>query len=234
MARKFPGHRRPWRRASVGRVTAAFSSTVSTESAIVPIAFHSSSGAEERAAFADAAIRCSIAEFGFGKGADGGSMGGGDRRGSAPRATSAPMMAPADVPRIRSAFRRSSPVSRKPAIKPQCIARPSKAPPPRTSARDGRTPTVWGVSFTRDSHGIAGLRSMSRRSAPSPGTMIRDGSKVICFEGGAPREIRTPGLLIRSQSLYPAELWAHNGWDSLRITRALSESNELHPWRDSL
>jgi hypothetical protein len=26
---------------------------------------------------------------------------------------------------------------------------------------------------------------------------------------GAPREIRTPGLLIRSQSLYPAELWAH-------------------------
>jgi hypothetical protein len=28
---------------------------------------------------------------------------------------------------------------------------------------------------------------------------------------GAPREIRTPGLLIRSQSLYPAELWAHEG-----------------------
>jgi hypothetical protein len=26
---------------------------------------------------------------------------------------------------------------------------------------------------------------------------------------GAPREIRTPDLLIRSQSLYPAELWAH-------------------------
>ena len=28
---------------------------------------------------------------------------------------------------------------------------------------------------------------------------------------GAPREIRTPDLLIRSQSLYPAELWAHKG-----------------------
>ena len=27
---------------------------------------------------------------------------------------------------------------------------------------------------------------------------------------GAPREIRTPGLWIRSPSLYPAELWAHS------------------------
>ena len=30
-------------------------------------------------------------------------------------------------------------------------------------------------------------------------------------ENGVPREIRTPDLLIRSQTLYPAELWAHNG-----------------------
>ena len=29
------------------------------------------------------------------------------------------------------------------------------------------------------------------------------------FVYGAPGEIRTPGLLIRSQSLYPAELRAH-------------------------
>jgi hypothetical protein len=26
---------------------------------------------------------------------------------------------------------------------------------------------------------------------------------------GAPREIRTPDLTVRSRSLYPAELWAH-------------------------
>jgi hypothetical protein len=28
-------------------------------------------------------------------------------------------------------------------------------------------------------------------------------------KSGVPREIRTPDLLIRSQTLYPAELWAH-------------------------
>jgi hypothetical protein len=32
-------------------------------------------------------------------------------------------------------------------------------------------------------------------------------SNLVCY--GAPREIRTPDLLIRSQSLYPTELWAH-------------------------
>jgi hypothetical protein len=36
-------------------------------------------------------------------------------------------------------------------------------------------------------------------------------SKLLVFFDlhGAPGEIRTPGLLIRSQSLYPAELRAH-------------------------
>jgi hypothetical protein len=36
---------------------------------------------------------------------------------------------------------------------------------------------------------------------------------------GVPREIRTPDLLIRSQTLYPAELWAHNGADDEIRTR---------------
>ena len=31
------------------------------------------------------------------------------------------------------------------------------------------------------------------------------------LEFGAPREIRTPDQLVRSQLLYPAELWAHGG-----------------------
>ncbi len=33
-------------------------------------------------------------------------------------------------------------------------------------------------------------------------------SETLDFSGD-PREIRTPGLLIRSQALYPAELWSH-------------------------
>jgi hypothetical protein len=31
------------------------------------------------------------------------------------------------------------------------------------------------------------------------------------LEFGAPREIRTPDQLVRSQLLYPAELWARGG-----------------------
>jgi hypothetical protein len=35
---------------------------------------------------------------------------------------------------------------------------------------------------------------------------------VVCklLKNGAPRQIRTADLLVRSQTLYPAELWAHN------------------------
>jgi hypothetical protein len=32
---------------------------------------------------------------------------------------------------------------------------------------------------------------------------------VRFFKFGAPKEIRTPDPLVRSQVLYPAELWAH-------------------------
>jgi hypothetical protein len=45
----------------------------------------------------------------------------------------------------------------------------------------------------------------------------------VIEKNGAPRRIRTSGLLIRSQSLYPTELWAHMGWDSLRIARGADE-----------
>jgi hypothetical protein len=45
----------------------------------------------------------------------------------------------------------------------------------------------------------------------------------LTYGNGAPRRIRTSGLLIRSQSLYPTELWAHNRWDSLRIARGVDE-----------
>ena len=45
----------------------------------------------------------------------------------------------------------------------------------------------------------------------------------VIEKNGAPRRIRTSGLLIRSQSLYPTELWAHNRWDSLRIARGVDE-----------
>src|ERR1700744_1814426 len=68
-ARKFSGHDRPLRAAIVGRVTAAFSSTVSRtvpgSSAVVPIAFHCSSGAEETAALAHATASCSNAALAF-------------------------------------------------------------------------------------------------------------------------------------------------------------------------
>jgi hypothetical protein len=41
---------------------------------------------------------------------------------------------------------------------------------------------------------------------------------AACLTNFAPREIRTPGLLVRSQTLYPAELWVRNeagGYDKL-------------------
>jgi len=47
-------------------------------------------------------------------------------------------------------------------------------------------------------------------TAPGTGTKEEDAElKEPCPERGAPEEIRTPGLLIRSQTLYPAELRAH-------------------------
>ena len=45
-------------------------------------------------------------------------------------------------------------------------------------------------------------RELTNKKAPAPA-----GAEALIFSG-APREIRTPGLLIRSQTLYPAELVA--------------------------
>jgi hypothetical protein len=49
---------------------------------------------------------------------------------------------------------------------------------------------------------------------------------------GAPGEIRTPGLLIRSQTLYPAELRAHVLPISLRALRekCTGKESNLQPW----
>ena len=44
---------------------------------------------------------------------------------------------------------------------------------------------------------------------------------------GAPGEIRTPGLLIRSQSLYPAELRAHFGSE-----RTFVRLSRIQGWRN--
>jgi hypothetical protein len=48
---------------------------------------------------------------------------------------------------------------------------------------------------------------------------------------GAPREIRTPDLLIRSQSLYPAELWAHKQVtaNSFKDIKLLAKAQMLKP-----
>ena len=55
----------------------------------------------------------------------------------------------------------------------------------------------------------------NRRQAKTERPLLVCGLQVNLFKDwqlyGAPGEIRTPGLLIRSQSLYPAELRAHTG-----------------------
>ena len=47
------------------------------------------------------------------------------------------------------------------------------------------------------------------------------GNQVLNLVGG-PREIRTPGPLIRSQVLYPAELWARSKTYKLAVYLALA------------
>ena len=46
---------------------------------------------------------------------------------------------------------------------------------------------------------------------------------TLCYLSGAPGEIRTPDLLIRSQSLYPAELRAHTTRLQVEAGEPLSE-----------
>ena len=48
---------------------------------------------------------------------------------------------------------------------------------------------------------------------------------------GAPREIRTPDPLVRSQVLYPAELWAHRFvWRILKFILRLVKPFYLFPY----
>ena len=77
--------------------------------------------------------------------------------------------------------------------------RPSATPSCRLSAWS--TTTTCSVSVTG--------KFQARRRAS--GSDCRSQFLRICWSYGAPGEIRTPGLLIRSQSLYPAELRAHTG-----------------------
>jgi hypothetical protein len=51
---------------------------------------------------------------------------------------------------------------------------------------------------------LRGLRPLVLRCAP-------DRRRALRGSYGAPGEIRTPGLLVRSQALYPAELRARKG-----------------------
>jgi hypothetical protein len=53
----------------------------------------------------------------------------------------------------------------------------------------------------------SGLKNSNRGARRLPA----NASKHLCImvKSGAPGEIRTPGLLVRSQTLYPAELRAH-------------------------
>ena len=45
------------------------------------------------------------------------------------------------------------------------------------------------------------------------------------IDDGGPRKIRTPDLLIRSQALYPAELWVPV--DGRTLSKAATESKAL-------
>jgi hypothetical protein len=48
---------------------------------------------------------------------------------------------------------------------------------------------------------------------------------LFCFSHGAPGEIRTPGLLIRSQTLYPTELRAHSRMEA--ASRGIRRKSEV-------
>ena len=49
-------------------------------------------------------------------------------------------------------------------------------------------------------------------------------------ENGAPEEIRTPNLLIRSQMLYPVELRAHTVKDSMGVVRGGRPTSQCKCW----
>jgi hypothetical protein len=52
------------------------------------------------------------------------------------------------------------------------------------------------------------------------------------FESGTPKETRTPNLLIRSQTLYPIELWVLGGAFALRRARAGKKPKPTAPVKE--
>ena len=66
----------------------------------------------------------------------------------------------------------------------------------------------------RGQHEARAMKTLTRAEEVAPNWFLG-------YFYGAPGEIRTPGLLIRSQSLYPAELRAHviaGSWQNLTQT----------------
>ena len=49
--------------------------------------------------------------------------------------------------------------------------------------------------------------------------MMRVAPRKCLILNGAPRRSRTPNLLIRSQTLYPVELWVHQAVRKCRAAR---------------
>jgi hypothetical protein len=84
----------------------------------------------------------------------------------------------------------------------------------RMEVLEGISIGIW-ARFRRDFVVLARrpgaiVQRLCKIPAGKPGTQDLEG---LCFQigrNGAPGEIRTPGLLVRSQTLYPAELRAHS------------------------
>jgi hypothetical protein len=140
VAWRLVGHGWPDTPARFGRPIATFSSGTEAESAIWPIRCLAASGSGDVLACAMAAISsCSPGGGSAGAGATDLPAAGLPATGieifiSRPSAISAPTIAPADVPTIRSAVERFTPRCAKPAASPVSHALPTGPPPPSTRA----------------------------------------------------------------------------------------------------
>ncbi len=83
------------------------------------------------------------------------------------------------------------------------------------------TCVAWLVFATRLPRAAQNAREMICGQTPIFRPKARNSSRPAleflaccpCFSCGVPEGIRTPGLLIRSQTLYPAELQVHPVWN---------------------
>ncbi len=76
-------------------------------------------------------------------------------------------------------------------------------------------------------HGRSAMRLLiATGSKPSAACEIEKGDRMVALLrlGGTPRRIRTPNLLIRSQMLYPVELWAHQNCQAARSNKPRHQS----------